>query len=227
MFHTNNSHLQPGNSYLPLVPPQQFHIQNTEWGRPFYVCVINFSSWMCADCLRTLQGGTPSIESMNSTLWHGEYAPTISHGPFYLTSGVHAVQSTPPIDTENWLPPSDPHHNLIPTPHPPSFVPDTGSTLQAAVDSRPSMSADLPDYVWLPQRPYALTAHHFTPAHPIEFKVDSGESGIRLSAALNRKFSHLKDRDDLVFELSKSPTITMRLEVRGFSQLASTFADGA
>ncbi|KAF9650499.1 hypothetical protein BDM02DRAFT_1381798 [Thelephora ganbajun] len=108
-------------------------------------------------------------------------------------------------------------HGPTPFYHSPSSVPVTSSSpLQPVVSHRPSVSTNPPDYAWVPQRQYALTAHHSTPAHPIVFNVNSGEPGIRLSAALNRKFAHLRDRDDLVFESSKSPTITMRLEWPGY-----------
>lgn len=96
------------------------------------------------------------------------------------------------------------------------IVPDGPSTLTSSLH-----------YVLVPQRKYGSAAHHFAPVNPIEFNVDSGEPGIRLSAALNRKFSQLRDRDDLVFESNKSPTITMRLEVCGISESALTLSDRA
>ena len=114
---------------------------------------------------------------------------------------------------------------LYPDPRPfdlsPPFVPSTVSpTMQFAVSGGLSMSTNPPEYIWVPQRQYALTAYHFAPAQPILFNADSPEPGIRLSAALNRRFTYLRDRDDLVFESSRSPTITMRLEVRDSSGLA-------
>ena len=138
-----------------------------------------------------------------------------SHEQLYMVpAGVHAIQSTNP---ENW-PQSILHPSPMPFCHSPSFVmPATSSsTLQPAIQNGPSASTNPPAYTRVPQRQYALTAHHFTPAPPILFNVDSGEPGIRLSAALNRRFTRLRGRDDLVFESSRSPTITMRLEVRDF-----------
>ena len=136
----------------------------------------------------------PIIPSASASL--GIYLPTVP--PTTLTS------------PENWAPQRSLHSGSMPSHHAPLQVP-----LRFATPNLPSSSANPPEYVWLPQRQYSLTAHHFTPASPILFNADSGEPGIRLSAALNRRFTHLRDRDDLVFKSSRSPTITMRLEVRG------------
>lgn len=166
---------------------------------------------------------TTPIEPMNPSTLYGAYTQITpnAHGGLNFPPDVHAVQSTSSIGTENWAPSSVFHPGFVPFSHSPSppFTPATSSSvLQNGTHSRPSTSTSAPDYIWLPQRQYALTAHHFIPATPILFNVDSGEPGIRLSAALNRKFAHLKDRDDLVYESSKSPTITMRLEVCDFSE---------
>jgi len=138
---------------------------------------------------------------------HGLYAS----GDSYMPTGLYAVQST----SENRVPQTIPHPDPIPFPHHLPLGPTTpSSSLQSVAPNPLPPSTNLPDYVWVPQRQYTLTAHHFTPANPILFNVDSGEPGIRLSTAINRRFTHLRDRDDLVFESSRSPTITMRLEVR-------------
>ena len=146
-----------------------------------------------------------------------------------MPAGVGAVQSTPWRNPENWARPETiPHPNSMPFNPSPSFVPATASpTVRFTISNRPPTPVRPPDYTWVPQRRYALTAHNFAPAHPILFNVDSGEPGIRLSAALNRRFTHLGGRDDLVFESSRSPTITMRLEVRRLFVLAWTLIDGA
>jgi hypothetical protein len=148
-------------------------------------------------------------------------SPAPADDTLYIPLDMHAVQPVPSMNHDSWVPSSILYPTDLPTlfPHSPSppFVPEVhnSTTLRPSlVHSRPSTSTNPPDYVWVPQRQYVLTAHHFAPAPPITFNVDSGEPGIRLSAALNRKFSHLKERDDLVFESNKSPTITMRLEVR-------------
>ena len=156
----------------------------------------------------------------DSTTWHGVYTSMVPppDDAWYTPLGMHPVQSTSSMDHGTWVPSSTPHPDFMLFPHSPPFVPATSdSTSQPMFHSTPSTSTNSSDYVWVPQRPYALTAHHFVPTQPIEFNVHSGEPGIRLSAALNRKFSQLKDRDDLVFKSNKrSPTITMRLEVCGF-----------
>ncbi|KAF9785539.1 hypothetical protein BJ322DRAFT_837891 [Thelephora terrestris] len=201
MAHHNHSlYHQPDYSYLLSNPPQPFYIEDTELGSALHV-------------------NTPPIGTTNSPAWNGDYMPTLLTSQEYLcmTPGIRTVPSTPSIGIEYWIPPSDPHPNPIPIFNSSSFVSGSSSTLQFAVHTRQSISPNPPDYPRVPQRPYALTAHKFTPTHPIEFKVDSGEPGIRLSAAHNRMFTHLKDRDDLVFELSKSPTITMRLEWPGYA----------
>lgn len=165
---------------------------------------------VCADRPRTSQN-TPPIESGGS---RGICAPIRSTSPVgYGSQGslyTPAGQSIPLCVPGGWMAQDGPLPNSPSTYHFPPLIPTTSSsvTLQPVTPNR------LP----LPQRPYALTVHHFTPAHPILFNVDSGEPGIRLSAALNRRFTHLRDRDDLVFESSRSPTITMRLEVCGFSE---------
>jgi len=142
---------------------------------------------------------------------------------YMYTTGEHAIQPTPPTSPRNW-----PLHHDPMTSHSPSPVPTTSnSPLQSVISDPPSLSANSSDYTWVPQRQYALTAHHFTPTNPITFNVDSGEPGIRLSDAYNRRFTELRDRDDLVFESSRSPTITMRLEVCDLPKLAWTLADGA
>ena len=182
---------------------------------------------MCTN-IRASQEETPSIEQMNHSMWHGVYPPiysTIPVGgssqePFYIPP----VQTTTLSGLEGWASPSTPHPNPTPFNLSPPPVPATPNSL---VPNRLHVPANPPDYTWLPQRQYGLTAHHFTPAQPILFNVNFGEPGIRLSAALSRKFTHLRDRDDLVFESSRSPTITMRLEVCGFSVSAWTLADGA
>ena len=168
---------------------------------------------------------------MNPSTQRGVYAPIIPGnvpgGVFHMSTGEHAIQSTPLTSPVNWAPSNTLHHDPM-SPHSPSFVPATSSSpLQSVISDPPSLSTNPPDYTWVPQRQYALTAHHFTPANPILFNVDSGEPGIRLSAAFNRRFSHLRDRDDLVFESSRSPTITMRLEVCGLPKSAWTLTDGA
>ena len=121
-----------------------------------------------------------------------------------------AVPPTPLPSPENWASQRPLPSGSMPSHHLPLQMPLRGTT-----PNLPSLSANLAEYVWLPQRQYALTAHHFTPASPILFNADSGEPGIRLSAALNRRFTNLRDRDDLVFKASRSPTITMRIEVCG------------
>jgi len=164
------------------------------------------------------------------------YAPILPATPvgdssqenYYMSAGVYTVQSTPLTTHGNWVPQTILHPDSMPFHHPPSLLPTTSSSpLQSVIPNPLSLSTNPPDYVWVPQRQYALTAHHFTPANPILFNVDSGEPGIRLSAAINRRFTHLRDRDDLVFEMSKSPTITMRLEVCGLPRLTWTLTDGA
>lgn len=131
--------------------------------------------------------------------------------------------------SENWRPQNIFHPDPLHFHHSPSFAsPTSSSTLQSPIPNTLSPSTNPQDYTRVPQRQYALTAHHFTPANPILFNVDSGEPGIRLTAALNRRFTNLRDRDDLVFESSRSPTITMRLEVRDLvSDWSRSLADGA
>lgn len=153
------------------------------------------------------------------------YAPTssIPHWISPVRPDVHAVQST-----VNWALPTILSPDPILSSPSPSFTQTTPSPIpQSVVLYGLPVSTNQPDYMWVPQRQYALTAHQFNPVQPILFNVDSGEPGIRLSTALNRKFSHLRDRDDLVFESSKSPTITMRLEVCPSFQLAWALPDGA
>lgn len=179
---------------------------------------------------------TVSTDQVNSSTQRGVYTPMAStiplggagHEIFYIPTGVHTMQSTSLTSPESWALSSTPHPAPIPFHRSPSFMPATpGSPSQSVIPRPPSLSANPPDYTWVPQRQYALTAHHFIPADPILFNVDSGEPGIRLSAAYNRRFTHLRDRDDLVFESSRSPTISMRLEVRDLPRLAWTLADGA
>lgn len=135
-----------------------------------------------------------------------------------MPTGVCAVQSTPPRSPENWAPQNALHPDPLPSPQ---FMPCMATpTRYFEIPNRPSASTNPPNHVRVPQRPYTLTAYHFTPAHPILFNAGPAEPGIRLSAALNRRFTHLRDRDDLVFESSRSPTITMRLEVRHFFESA-------
>lgn len=140
--------------------------------------------------------------------------------PLYMPTGEFAIQSTQLRGPENWASQNTFHPDPTSFDLSPSFVPTpVGSTVQFTIPNGPSVSTNPPDYIWVPQRQYALPAYHFTPAQPILFHTDSGEPGIRLSAALNRRFTHLRNRDDLVFESSRSPTITMRLEVCGFPGL--------
>lgn len=171
------------------------------------------------------------IDPMNPSSWSGGYPPVspISDGTFVIPPGIHVAQPTPSTGPETWAPWNVLQQaNYTTFPHTSSVVPATpNSPLQPVTSGRPLMLTYPPDYVWVPQRPYTLTAHHFAPAPPIVFNVDGGEPGITLSAALNRRFSHLRDRDDLVFESSKSPTITLRLEVCCLFELAQTLADGA
>lgn len=167
---------------------------------------------------------------MDSSTWRGGYTPTlpVPHDPFYMPPSMHAVQQSPSMGHGNWALSGTLHPDFIPFHHSPPVVPETSNTiLQPMIHDRLSTSTNSPDYVWVPQRQYGSNTHHFTPAHPIVFNVDSGEPGIRLSAALGRKFAQLKDRDDLVFASNKSPTITMRLEVCGFPELILTFSDGS
>lgn len=164
---------------------------------------------------------------MDYLAWRGIHTPTypVPDDSLYIPVDTHTVQSTPSMDHGRWASPSTLHPEFMVFPLSPPIVPAPfNSTPPHMVHDGPSTSTN---YVWVPQRQYALTAHHFAPAPPIVFNVDSGEPGIRLSAALSRKFSQLKDRDDLVFESNKSPTITMRLEVCRLSELASTLSDGA
>ena len=145
-----------------------------------------------------------------------------SQGILYGPAGAHTVCPTTLGSPGKWAP----HQTLLhPGPVPsglsPSFTSATPTpTVQSVIQNGPSVSTNPPDYTLVPQRQYALTAYHFTPAHPISFNSGPGEQGIRLSAALNRRFTHLEDRDDLVFESSRSPTITMRLEVCDSFELA-------
>ena len=184
---------------------------------------------VCTNLFYISQDATPSIEPMGSDTWRGVHPsmPTVIGDATYVPPGIYTVQSTPFGGREDWSPPSPPETDLSLSPYSPFVPTNPDSSLQHIAHDGPSTSSNSPNYVWLPQRPYTLTAHHFVPMDPIEFNVDSGEPGIRLSAAFNRKFSELKNRDDLVFESNKSPTITMRLEVCGFSPLASTPSDGA
>lgn len=149
-------------------------------------------------------------------------------GRFYTSAETHAIQLNQLSAAGGWVPQNSPLPNSTPQNHSlPSGPAASSSTLQPAIPNTPPVSTYPPDHTMLPQRQYSLTAHHFIPAHSISFNVDSGEPGIRLSAALNRRFTHLRDRDDLVFESSRSPTITMRLEVCDLSELDWVFIDGA
>ena len=176
------------------------------------------------------------MEPVDPSAWRGPYAPILPTIPigdspqeiYYMPTGVYPVQSTPLTTHENWVSQTILHPGSVPFCPSPLPVPvASGSALQPVIPNPLSLSTNPPDYVWVPQRQYALTAHHITPADPILFNVDSGEPGIRLSAAINRRFTHLRGRDDLVFETSKSPTITMRLEVCDLLRLAWTLTDGA
>ena len=110
----------------------------------------------------------------------------------------------------------------------PSFAPATStSTVQSVILNGPPVPTNPQSHTLVPQRQYALTAYHFAPAHPITFNAGPREPGIRLSAALSRRFTHLENRDDLVFESSRSPTITMRLEVCGSFELIRALTDDA
>lgn len=145
-----------------------------------------------------------------------------------MPKGVRAVQSTLLRGPENWAPQNTLHLDPMPFNLSSPFMPTiSSSTAQFTIPNGPSMSTSPPEYTWVPQRQYALAAYQFTPAPPILFNADSAEPGIRLSAALNRRFTNLRDRDDLVFESSRSPTITMRLEVCDFSGLVWALADRA
>ena len=185
---------------------------------------------VCADSVLS-QEDPPSIEPGNSFPQRGVYAQMFPTNPIgsnpqetlYMPAGVHAVLPTPSRSPENqWALQNVLHPDPVPFNPSPSFAPVTSSSaVQFVVPPGPPVSTNPPpNYTWVPQRQYALTAYHFTPAHPILFDAGPGEVGIRLSAALNRRFAHLRDRDDLVFESSRSPTITMRLEVCGVSEWA-------
>lgn len=173
------------------------------------------------------------MEPVNPSMGRDIYAPILPAIPvsdssrenYYLSADVYAA----PLTTHgNWVPQTILHPDSMPFHHSPPPLPATSSPPpQSVILNPPSLSTNPPDYVWVPQRQYALTAHHFTPANPILFNVDSGEPGIRLSTAINRRFTQLRDRDDLVFEMSKSPTITMRLEVCGLPRLTWILTDGA
>lgn len=143
--------------------------------------------------------------------------------------GVHAVQPTPLGSPGMWAPRNGIlHPGSTPPNLSPPFTPVTPTTtVQSVIHNGPPVPTNPQNYVLVPQRQYALTAYHFTPAHPISFSTGPGEPGIRLSAALNRRFTHLEDRDDLVFESSRSPTITMRLEVCSSFALVWALTDDA
>jgi len=141
-------------------------------------------------------------------------------GFLYMPTGVHE-QPTPFGSPGRWAS----SHVLLHSDSTsagisPPFTPATLSpTVRLVTPNIPPAPTNTQNYASVPQRQYALTAYHFTPAHPISFHTGPGEPGIRLSAALNRRFTSLEDRDDLVFESSRSPTITMRLEVCDFFAL--------
>ena len=221
MAYTNPAHHPAGYNYPSQ--PQLFPVEENGWGGQGWVapsvCVAHFL-FIRACTLTDLQDHTLSTELANPSTGHGLYA----EGDSYIHTGLYAVQPT----SENRVPQTIPHPDPMSFLPPPPLAPTTpSSSSQSVIPNLLPPQTNLPDYLWVPQRQYTLTAHHFTPANPILFSVDSGEPGIRLSTAINRRFSHLRDRDDLVFESSRSPTITMRLEVCDLPRLARTLTDGA
>jgi len=178
-----------------------------------------------------------SIELGSSPTRHGVNMPTYptthvggsSQELLYMPAGMCEAQQTQFGSPGSWASPDVPLHPGSASFDPsPSFTPTTlALTAQPVTQNGLPVSANPQNYILVPQRQYALTAYHFTPAHPISFNTGSGEPGIRLSAALNRRFTHLEDRDDLVFESSRSPTITMRLEVCGSIALSWALTNDA
>ena len=167
-------------------------------------------------------GSSLTRHGVNMPMYPTIHAGNNSQGILYMTAGVREVQPTPFGSPRSWASSDVPvHSDSTSVGLSPPFTPATlAPTVQSVTPNRPRVPANTQSYALVPQRQYALTAYHFTPAHPISFNTGPGEPGIRLSAALNRRFTHLENRDDLVFESSRSPTITMRLEVRGSFVLA-------
>ena len=173
----------------------------------------------------TVQDDTHSIELGSSPTRHGfnmPMYPTIhagdnSQGLLYMPAGVCEVQPTPFGIPGRWASPDGLlHSDSTSVSVSPPFTPATlAATVQSVTPNGPPEPANTQDYTLVPQRQYALTAYHFTPAHPISFNTGPREPGIRLSAALNRRSAGLEDRDEPVFESGRSPTIMMRLEVCG------------